>query len=145
MSALRIQSAGSPAVRKRILLADDHEAFLEDVQPLLGSAYEIVGAVQDGLALVNAAQALRPDLIISDISMPVMTGFQAAVEIRAKGLTAKLIFLTVQSSPAYVRKARGIGASGYVLKAHATEQLTTAVSLVLAGKTYVSPEIASTL
>lgn len=124
--------------RNRILLADDNTEFLEDVQPLLSGTYDIVGAVQDGLALVKAASALEPDLIISDISMPVMSGFEAASRIRALGLTAKFIFLTVQTSPAYIRKARSVGASGYVIKAHATEQLPRAVSGVLAGETFFS-------
>lgn len=124
--------------RKRILLADDNAEFLEDVQPLLNDTYDIVGAVQDGSALVNAARSLEPDLIISDISMPVMSGFEAASRIRALGLTAKFIFLTVQTSPAYIRKARSVGANGYVIKAHATEQLPRAVSGVLAGETFFS-------
>jgi CheY-like chemotaxis protein len=134
-------STGDIVDRMRILLADDHSEFLEDVQPLLGEAYEIVGAVNDGIALVEAAIALKPDLIISDISMPGLTGFQAALKIRALGLTPKLIFLTMQSSPAYVKKAQGIGAMGYVLKAHATEQLPLALSRVSIGETFVSPEI----
>lgn len=124
--------------RKRILLADDNAEFLEDVQPLLSGTYDIVGAVQDGSTLVDAARSLEPDLIISDISMPVMSGFEAASRIRALGLTAKFIFLSVQTSPAYIRKARSVGASGYVVKAHATEQLPRAVSGVLAGGTFFS-------
>src|ERR1700751_3308002 len=72
--------------RKRVLLADDHSAMLYEVRELLGNHYEVVGAVADGGALVEAAQRLQPDLIISDISMPIMTGFQAAAAIRQSGL-----------------------------------------------------------
>jgi len=127
--------------RKRVLLADDHSAMLEEVRGLLGNQYEVVGAVPDGGALVEAAQRLQPDLIISDISMPVMTGFQAAAAIRRSGIACKLIFLTVQSSPAYLKKARSLGADGYVLKVYTGEQLATAVSKVLEGNSFISPQL----
>jgi DNA-binding NarL/FixJ family response regulator len=129
--------------RKRILLADDHAAMLEEAQRLLKEDYEIIGAVEDGGALVEEAQRLRPDVIISDISMPVMTGFEAAAQLRRSGLNAKLIFLTVQSSAPYLKKARALGADGYVLKVYCGEQLPDAVSAVLAGRAYVSPELKS--
>jgi DNA-binding NarL/FixJ family response regulator len=115
--------------------------MLEEVQNLLQPDYEVVGAVENGAALVEAAQQLKPDLIISDVSMPLMTGFEAAAKIRAAGLNTKLIFLTVQSSQAYLKKARALGAEGYVLKVFVTEQLRPAVDAVLAGKPYFSPEL----
>lgn len=127
--------------RKRVLLADDHAAMLEEVQRLLKDDYEIIASVEDGGALVEAAQRLKPDLIVSDISMPVMTGFEAAARIREAGSTAKLIFLTVQSSAPYLKKARSLGADGYVLKVYAAEQLSIAVSTVLDGHSYVSPQL----
>ena len=129
------------ADRKRILLADDHSAIVEEVRALLKETYEVVGAVENGKTLVEAAQRLNPDLIISDISMPTMTGFEAVSKMRALGLATKVIFLTVQSSAAYLKKARSLGASGYVLKVYSTEQLPIAVSKVLAGGTYFSPEL----
>jgi DNA-binding NarL/FixJ family response regulator len=113
----------------------------EEVRALLNGDYEIVGAVQNGKTLVEAAQELNPDLIISDISMPVMTGFEAAAKLRELGLAPKLIFLTVQSGAAYIRKARGLGAEGYVLKVYTHEQLAVAVSAVLSGKSYISPQL----
>src|ERR1700740_1274218 len=98
---------------KRILIADDHAAGLERVQDLLNENYEIVGAVPDGESLVEAAHKLRPDLIISDISMPRITGFEAAVQIRQQCIPVpRLIFLTFHSMAAYVKKARSIGADG---------------------------------
>jgi len=127
--------------RKRVLLADDHAAMLEEVQRLLKDDYEIIASVEDGGALVEAAQRLKPDVIVSDISMPVMTGFEAAARIREAGITAKLIFLTVQSSAPYLKKARSLGADGYVLKVYAAEQLSIAVSIVLDGHSYVSPQL----
>jgi len=129
--------------RKRILLADDHAEMLDEVSSLLGGEYEIVGTAQDGKSLVEAAKELKPDLIVSDISMPEMTGFEAAAKIRALGMEVKLIFLTVQSSAGYLRKARSLGADGYVLKVYTTEQLRTAVASVLGGTPYFSPQLAT--
>jgi DNA-binding NarL/FixJ family response regulator len=115
--------------------------MLEEVETLLKADYNIVGAVENGADLVEAAQRLKPDLIISDISMPVMNGFEAAAKLRAAGITAKLIFLTVQSAAPYVKKARAVGAQGYVLKAYTTEYLPAAVSAVLAGNPYICPQL----
>jgi DNA-binding NarL/FixJ family response regulator len=129
--------------RKRILLADDHTEMLDEVRALLDQEYEIVGEVNDGKRLVEAARELRPDLIVSDISMPEMTGFEAAAKIREMGLNTKLIFLTVQSSNAYVKKARALGANGYVLKVYTNEQLPEAVSSVLTGEAYFSPQLST--
>ena len=117
--------------------------MMEEVGRQLQEEYDVVGRVEDGGALVEAAQRLHPDLIISDISMPVMTGFEAAAAIRASGLKPKLIFLTVQSSAPYLKKARSLGANGYVLKVFAHEQLLTAVSTVADGGQFLSPQLQS--
>jgi DNA-binding NarL/FixJ family response regulator len=127
--------------RKRVLLADDHAAMLEEVRALLGENYEVVGAVENGEKLVEAARALNPDVIISDISMPVMTGFEAAEKIRQLGIASRIIFLTVQSSTAYLKKARSLGADGYVLKIYTNEQLPLAIATVLTGTPYFSPQL----
>ena len=127
--------------RKRLLLADDHAEMLEELRALLDADYEIVGAVENGQKLVEAAKALKPDLIVSDISMPVMTGFEAAAKIRELGIPTKIIFLTVQSSSAYLKKARVLGAEGYVLKVYTNEQLLIAISSVLTGTPYFSPQL----
>jgi len=129
--------------RGRILLADDHVSMLQEVRDLLKRDYDVVATVENGTELLAAAQRLKPDLIISDISMPQMTGFEAAAKIRASGIESKLIFLTVQSSAAYVKKARALGADGYVLKVFVAEQLCPAVAAVLAGKDYFSPQLSS--
>src|SRR5262249_29475948 len=127
--------------RKRILLADDQEEMLKEVRALLDADYEIVGSVENGEQLVEAAQTLKPDLIVSDISMPRMSGFDAAAQIRQLGLFPKIIFLTVQSSSAYLKKAKALGADGYVLKVYTNEQLPLAVSRVLTGTPYISPQL----
>jgi DNA-binding NarL/FixJ family response regulator len=126
---------------KRVLIADDHAAMLDEVRRLLKGKCEIVGAVKDGGALVEAAQRLKPDLIISDISMPVLSGFEAVAKIRAAKIDSRFIFLTVQSSAPYLKKARALGADGYVLKVYANEQLPTAVAAVLDGRKFFSPEL----
>jgi DNA-binding NarL/FixJ family response regulator len=127
--------------RKRILLADDHAEMLDELRVLLDADYDIIGAVENGEKLVEAAKALKPDLIVSDISMPVMTGFEAAAKIREAGISTKIVFLTVQSSAAYLKKARALGADGYVLKVYTNEQLPIAISSVLTGTPYVSPQL----
>jgi DNA-binding NarL/FixJ family response regulator len=127
--------------RKRVLLADDHAAMLEEVRALLDDEYEVVGAVENGQKLVDAASTLKPDVIVSDISMPVMNGFEAAAKIREMGLAARIIFLTVQSSAAYLKKARALGADGYILKVNTNEQLGAAVASVLTGTPYFCPEL----
>jgi DNA-binding NarL/FixJ family response regulator len=127
--------------RKRILLADDHLAIIEEIRALLKETYDVVGAVENGKTLVEAAQRLNPDLIICDISMPLMNGFEAVSKIRALGLPVRVIFLSVQSSAAYLKKARSLGASGYVLKVYSAEQLPIAISKVLTGETYFSPQL----
>src|SRR5579862_4991206 len=132
-----------PMSRKRILLADDQAEMLDELRSLLGTEYEIVGAVENGEKLVQAAKSLKPDLIVSDISMPVMTGFEAAAKIRESGVASKIIFLTVQSSSSYLKKARALGADGYVLKVYTYEQLPLAISTVLSGTPYFSPELRS--
>jgi len=127
--------------KRRILIADDHAEILDEVRKLLEKDYEIVAAVEDGAQLVEAAFEHKPDLVITDISMPVMNGFEAAAKLRSRGLKADIIFLTVQSTAAYVRKARSVGANGYVLKVYANEQLPAAVAEVLSGRSYISPQL----
>ena len=117
--------------------------MLDEVSTLLRKDYDVVGQVADGAALVEAATRLEPDLIISDISMPVMSGFEAVAELRRQKRHLPLIFLTVQSSRAYLKKARSLGATGYVLKIHSAEQLPKAVESVLAGQVYFSPQLST--
>ena len=127
--------------RIRVLLADDHALFLSGIAASLAGVFDVVGAVQDGDALVHAAQSTLPDLIISDLRMPRLNGLQALTKLRELGLSAKVIILTIESSRSYAKRAITLGASGYVLKSYATEQLPEAIREVLAGRTYISPEI----
>jgi DNA-binding NarL/FixJ family response regulator len=136
-----VMKDGMSVGKKRILIADDHAAMLDEVRNLLQQDYEIIAAVENGADLVDVAKRLNPDVIITDISMPVMNGFEAAAKLRGLGIPAKFIFLTVQSSAPYIRKARSLGANGYVLKAYTNEELPLAVSAVLKGENYTSPQL----
>jgi DNA-binding NarL/FixJ family response regulator len=123
----------------RILLADDHVLVSHGVRATLEAQFEIVGLAGDGKALVEAAQALRPDAIVLDIGMPVLNGFEAAQRIRKFLPAIKLIFLSQHRDPAYLRQTLRIGASGYVLKSEAAEELQHALAAVMRGEVFISP------
>ena len=123
----------------RILLGDDHVLILDGIRAALQTQFEIIGQAQDGKALVDAAQKTRPDLVILDISMPLLNGFEAGLQIKKILPSTKLIFLSQHLNPAYLKHALMVGASGYVLKSGATEELQEAIKQVLRGKTYITP------
>ena len=123
----------------RILLADDHSLILAGVARLLGSKYDIVGTAEDGRALLQAALRLKPDLVVLDVSMPILNGIDAAREIKRNLPSTKFVFLTMHSNPIYLRKAIETGALGYVLKSGAAEELLTAVEEAAQGRLYVTP------
>jgi DNA-binding NarL/FixJ family response regulator len=129
--------------RPSLLLADDHPLFLDGVRRLLESKYDVVGTVADGKALITAAQQLRPDIIVVDISMPEMNGLAAAQIIGKTLPTAKFIVLSVHSEQAYVSEAFRVGVRGYVSKRAAAAELLTAIKQVLDGRTYVTPLVGS--
>jgi DNA-binding NarL/FixJ family response regulator len=137
--------------RPRILVADDHSIVLIGIRSLIEQEWEVAGEVGDGRSLVEAALRLRPDVIILDIGMPVLNGIDAARQIRKAWPDAKLLFLSMHSNRMYLREAMRAGASGYILKTSATEELRPAIQSVLRGQTYVSaafgpdiPEVLST-
>jgi len=123
----------------RLLLADDHTLMLQGIRRILEQDFELVGTVSDGRALIAAAQELRPDVILLDISMPLLNGIDAAKQIRQLLPETKLIFLTMHKDGDYVMEAFRAGASGYILKWSAEEELTAAIRRVLAGKKYLTP------
>ncbi len=128
--------------RPRVLLADDHKMMLAGLHKLLEDTCEIVGTALDGRALVEAAQRLEPDLIILDIAMPLLNGIDAARQITTLCPDAKLIFLTMQTSPTYATEAFKAGASGYLLKHSAPVELPLAIEAVLQGHHYLTSSIA---
>jgi DNA-binding NarL/FixJ family response regulator len=128
--------------RVRVLLADDHADFLAAAVRLLGSEYEVVAAVGDGQAVLDEAARLEPDVLVLDISMPVLNGIEAARRLTAAGSGAKVVFLTVHQDPDSVRAALAAGAQGYVVKCRLVSDLPLALRDVLAGRSFVSPSIA---
>ena len=128
--------------RPRVLLADDHKIVVEGLRNLLEPEFELVGTVEDGRALVAAAAELRPDVIVADISMPLLNGIEAARQIKKADSGAKIVFLTMHPDVTYATRAFEAGASGYVLKHSAPSELVTAIREALKGRTYVTPMIA---
>ena len=127
--------------KPRLLMADDHSIMLAGLRKLVEGTCEVVGEVEDGRALVEAAERLRPDLILLDISMPLLNGMDAARQIKKSVPEAKLIFLTMHASPVFATEALQAGASGYLLKQSAASELLHAIDTVLKGQTYLTPTI----
>jgi DNA-binding NarL/FixJ family response regulator len=126
-------------MKPRIVLGDDHALILDGIRTVLQVRYDVVGQAKDGRALVQTVERLKPDAVVLDISMPMLNGFEAATQIKKVLPTTKLIFLSQHLNPAYLKQALKLGASGYVLKSGATEELHQAVEAVLHGQTYISP------
>ena len=126
-------------MRPRLLLADDHTLLLEGIRLLLEPEYELVGSVEDGLALLAAAKTQKPDVILLDISMPLLNGIDAARRLRKIVPSARLIFVTMHADADFVLEAFRVGAMGYVLKRAAASELLTAIREVIKGNHYVSP------
>jgi DNA-binding NarL/FixJ family response regulator len=127
--------------RVRVLLADDHEEFLAVEVRLLEPEFEVVRTVGDGRAVLEEDSALTPDVIVLDISMPVLDGLKTARRLRAAGSRAKIVFLTIHGDQDYVRAGLAAGASGYVVKSRLATDLVSALRDALAGRTFVSPSI----
>jgi DNA-binding NarL/FixJ family response regulator len=123
----------------RILLADDQQEMVAAVIELLRGKFDIVGAVENGERLLEAADLNHPDLIILDVSMPVLNGMEAALRLKKSGATAKIIFLTVHDDPDFVEAALLAGALGYVLKGRVATDLLLAIHEVLANRIFISP------
>ena len=129
--------------RYRILLADDHTMVAQALAHYLKEDFDLVGIVDDGQKLLDAVTALRPDVVISDVAMPVMGGIDALRELRERGEEVKVIVLTMHAEPELACQALRAGASGYLLKHSAGEELVAAIGQVMQGHVYISPLIAS--
>ena len=125
----------------RILLADDHETILQRVCGLLGEDFEIVGTANNGRDAVLATLRLNPDVLVIDISMPILNGLQAVKQLRSAKQDTKVVFLTVHTDQDFVTAALSAGASGYVTKADVAADLVPAIHEALAGRIYVSNSI----
>jgi DNA-binding NarL/FixJ family response regulator len=127
--------------KPRILLADDHKIVLEGLKGLLEDNFELCALVTNGRELLEKARALQPDVIVADISMPLLNGVEAVRQLRQEGSTAKIVFLTMHQDLTYVTRALEAGASGYVLKHSASDELVTAIQRALRGETFVSRQL----
>jgi len=124
--------------RARILVADDHKDMRDRVVRVLEKDFDLLDAVADGQALLEAAGQLKPDLCLLDVSMPVVNGFEAASRLRKSGSSAKIVFLSIHEDVDFVRAAFAVGASGYVLKRRLASDLLEAIRVALAGGTFTS-------
>jgi len=122
----------------RILIADDHLVVIETVIDLLRRSYEIVGEAQDGDELYAKALELRPDVIVSDITMPYMSGIEVALKLHAAGCDTKVVFLTIHNNSEYLKACRRAGACGYVLKNRMAAALIPAIENALAGEPFAA-------
>jgi DNA-binding NarL/FixJ family response regulator len=127
--------------RRRVLIADDHSIVAEGLRSLIEKEYEVVGIVSDGRKLLVTAPELKPDVIVLDISMPLLNGLDAAQRLTKLLPHAKLVFLTMKDDPNLAAAALKLGAVGYVLKSDATTELLKAISAVLNGKEYVTKRV----
>ena len=125
-----------------MLLADDHLLVAEALKSLLTPEFDLVGVVEDGRELVEAAETLRPDVIVADITMPHLNGIDALVQLRQGGDQTPVVFLTMHRDVTFARRALDAGASGFVLKHSASVELIAAIRAALQGKTYLTPQLA---
>ena len=122
----------------RVLLADDHPAMLKAESDLLSPYFDVVGTAEDGAALVSEARRLNPEVIVTDISMPILNGIDAVYKLRESGSTAKFVIVTVHSEGEFVEACMKAGALGYVQKLCLNHDLVPAIRVVLAGRSYIS-------
>jgi len=128
--------------RPRVLIADDHLLVAEALKSLLTPEFDLVGVVEEGRALVEAAGKLCPDVIVSDVTMPNLNGIDALVQLRQSGNRVPVVFLTMHRDASFARRALDAGASGFVLKHSAPVELVVALRAALAGQTYLTPQLA---
>lgn len=131
--------------RPRVLLADDHQMLADALKRVLEPGCEVVGTVGDGRALLEAADRLQPDIVVLDIAMPHLNGFDAGRRLKQTLPNVKLIFMTMHEDPYLVGEAFRAGASGFLLKEAAASELTDAIGQVLKGGSYVTPSAAEGL
>ena len=129
--------------RATVLLADDHAILLEGLVTLLQREFSLAGTVTDGARLIEAARKLRPEVIVTDLAMPGMSGLEALHRLKADKIPAKVIFLTMHADAQLAAEALRAGASGFVVKHAAGKELVAAIHEVLRGGTYVTPQLSS--
>ena len=128
--------------RPRVLLADDHAMVVAGLRSLIEPEFELVGTATNGRELVEASRTLRPDVVIADISMPLLNGMDATRRIKKENPEVKVVILTMHGDVDFATEAFRAGASGYLLKHSAAEELSTAIREALQGRVYITPLIA---
>jgi DNA-binding NarL/FixJ family response regulator len=128
-----------------VILADDHKIILEGLKNLLEEEFEVLGQAEDGRQLLSSAQKLHPDVVVVDISMPLLNGIEAVKQLKKTDPGIKVVFLTMHNDAMYAKEALDAGASGFVLKHSAPSELITAIHEALKGNTYISPNITEEL
>jgi DNA-binding NarL/FixJ family response regulator len=131
--------------KTRVLVADDHSLVAAGLRSMLEPTYDVIGVVENGRALVQAARQLEPDVILLDISMPELNGIEAARQLRKCLPSARLIFVTMHTDATVVAEALRAGCSGYVVKRSAPRELITAIEEVVQGRTYLTPYVTKDL
>jgi DNA-binding NarL/FixJ family response regulator len=132
-------------LRSKVLVADDHAIVAQGLGSLLQNDFEVVGIVNDGRKLVETARQTRPNVVVSDIAMPLLSGLEALRLLRAEQIPSKVIFLTMHVDGNLASQALRAGASGYLAKHSAGEELIQAIHQVLEGGIYLTPQIASSI
>ena len=127
--------------RSRVVLADDHEAMQQRVRAILEPEFDVVGAVDNGQALMEAAAELKPDVLVVDISMPLLNGLDAVRNIMKSGAGPKVVFLTVHEDPDMIPMCLEAGALGFVVKSSLASDLIPAIRLALVNRTFISPTV----
>jgi DNA-binding NarL/FixJ family response regulator len=122
----------------RVVLADDHQQMLAKVCQTLGQQFEVVGAVGDGRQAVDVVLTLNPDVLVIDISMPILNGFQAAKRLQMAGCRTKIIFLTIHEGRDFLDAAFSAGAFGYVNKSRLSTDVIPAIHEAMLGRTFIS-------
>ncbi len=131
--------------RAKVLLADDHRIVAEGLRGLLEPDFELVGIVEDGRAMLEAVDKLKPDVVVADVSMPLLNGIEAVRQLKKKNKNIGVVMLTMHLDVTYAASAFEAGASGYVLKHSAPSELITAINSALKGRTYITPLLAGEL
>jgi DNA-binding NarL/FixJ family response regulator len=129
-------------MKTKVLLADDHPSLVDAALAILKPHFDIVGIATDGATLVSEAIRLRPDVIVSDITLPILNGIEAIHRLRIANSQARVVFLTVHAEEGFLKAGIAEGALGYVLKSRMKTQLIPAIEAALEGRSYVSPFVA---
>jgi len=127
--------------RRRVLIADDHQAMLDTLVHLLSRDFDVIATANDGLAAVTQAEQLEPDLLVLDIAMPGLNGIAAAARLKEQGSQAKVVFVTNMRDREFLQESLTLGDVGFVVKDRLVADLLPAIRRVLAGQTFVSPTV----